>query len=227
MQFRQQSVIPAKVGWFLRLAGGSAVVCGSLLALDAAADSAGPVTISPADVAAWQEHVFAGQTSYRAEEAGGERGLHATAAGTASGLCRAVQIDLAALPVVRWTWRLDRAPPAADERGRAGDDQGLRLSFLYRTQDSILAVQYIWSHDAPVGASWPNAYIANAHEVVARSGPARPGAWQAEQRDLAADFHAAFGRAVDRVDAICIMTDGDQTGALVEAWYGDITLKAR
>jgi Protein of unknown function (DUF3047) len=227
MQFRQQSVIPAKTGWFLRVATWSAVLYGPLCALDAAADSTAPITISPADLAAWQEQVFAGRTSYRAEDEGGVRGLHATANGTASGLCRTVRVDLDTLPVVHWTWRLDRAPPPADERARPGDDQGLRLSFLHRTQDSILAVQYIWSHDAPVGASWPNAFIANAREVVARSGPALPGAWQAEQRDLAADFRAAFGRTVDQIDAVCIMTDGDQSGALVEAWYGDITLKAR
>lgn len=227
MQVRQQSVISARPGWFPRVAAWSALLYGALWAPNAGADSEASTTISPADLASWQEHVFAGQTSYRVAEADGERGLHATADGTASGLCRPVQVDLGALPVVHWTWRLDRAPPKADERDRAGDDQGLRLSFLHRTQDSILAVQYIWSHAAPVGASWPNAFIESAQEVVARSGPALPGAWQVEERDLAADFRTAFGRAVDRIDAVCIMTDGDQTGALVEAWYGDITLKAR
>jgi hypothetical protein len=40
-------------------------------------------------------------------------------------------------------------------------------------------------------------------------------------------FSLAFGRAVGRVDAMCLMTDGDRTGALVEGWYGDITLQAR
>jgi hypothetical protein len=117
-----------------------------------------------------------------------------------------------------------------DERGPAGDDQGLRLSFLHRggtTLQSILAIQYVWSQNEPPGATWANAFVPNAHEVAARSGPAKPGTWQVEQRDLAADFRAAFGTDIDRVDAVCIMTDGDQTGALVEGWYGDITLQAR
>jgi hypothetical protein len=125
---------------------------------------------------------------------------------------------------------LDRAPPRSDERGRESDDQGLRVSFLYRsgtTQDSILAIQYVWSQNEPQGARWVNAFVPNAVQVAARSGPARPGDWEFELRDLQADFRAAFGRDVDRVDAICLMTDGDQTGALVEGWYGDITLQAR
>ncbi len=230
MQFRQQSAIPAFFGWFLRLSAGPALLYGAALGSDAAAESANSVTVSPAERAGWQELAFTGQTEYRVAEDRGVRGLHATASGSASGLCRVIHIDLKALPVVRWTWRLDRAPSRSDERSRAGDDQGLRLSFLHypdTAQDSIHAIQYIWSQNEPVGAAWPNAFTASAHEVVARSGPARPGAWQTEQRDLAADFSAAFGHAFDRIDAVCVLTDGDQTGALVEAWYGDITLTAR
>ena len=72
-----------------------------------------------------------------------------------------------------------------------------------------------------------NHYVAHAYEPVARSGPAAPGDWHTEERDLGVDFRTACGRAVDRIDAICLMTDGDQTGALVEGWYGDIILQAR
>ena len=186
--------------------------------------------VSPAALATWQERSFSGHTRYRAEDRGAGQALHAIAAGTASGLCQAVQIDLNAQPVVRWQWRLDRAPGPRDERTREGDDQGLRLSFLYQSvmnSDSILAVQYVWSQSEPVNAGWINAYVANAYELVVRSGPAAPGAWHTEERDLGADFRTAFGRVVDRIDAICLMTDGDQTGALVEGWYGDITLQAR
>lgn len=186
--------------------------------------------VSPAALAMWQERSFKGHTRYRAVDSGAGLALQAVADGTASGLCQAVQIDLNALPVARWQWRLDRAPGPRDERTREGDDQGLRLSFLYQSvmsPDSILAVQYVWSQSEPVDAGWINPYVANAYELVVRSGPASPGEWHTEQRDLGADFRKAFGRVVDRIDAVCLMTDGDQTGALVEGWYGDITLQAR
>lgn len=228
MQFRQQSDISMRIGWFLPVAALSALIYGSPARSDATPP--GAVTISPADLRDWQEKSFAGYTVYRVEEGGKGPALHATANGSASGLCLDVQVDLRSLPVLLWYWRLDRAPARSDERRREGDDQGLRLSFLYRsgtTQDSILAIQYVWSQTEPQGARWVNAFVPNAHQVAARSGPARPGAWQAEQRDLRADFRAAFGREVDRLDAICLMTDGDQTGALVEGWYGDIILQSR
>jgi len=200
--------------------------------LDSVSDAAAPPEriVSPAALAMWQERSFSGHTRYRAEERGAGQALQAIAAGTASGLCQAVQIDLNAQPVVRWQWRLDRAPAPRDERSREGDDQGLRLSFLYQDAmdlDAILAVQYVWSQSEPVDAGWSNPYVADAYELVVRSGPAAPGEWHTEQRDLGADFRTAFGRPVDRIDAVCLMTDGDQTGALVEGWYGDITLQAR
>lgn len=235
MQFRQQSATFLDSGRFLPVLVLAALIDGSAARSDAVPPDPsparlGPVIVSPAELSEWQEHAFAGHTRYQVDEGGQGRALHATATASASALCRTVGLDLKILPIARWTWRLDRPPPRTDERGRAGDDQGLRLSFLYRngtTPSSILAIQYVWSQNEPAGADWPNAFVANWHEVAARSGPAQPGTWQAEERNLREDFRAAFGRAVDRVDAICVMTDGDQTGALVEGWYGDITMQAQ
>lgn len=228
MRFRQQSDMTLKSCWFLPVLLLATLICESAARSDAMPVRV--VTISPADLQAWQETRFAGRTLYRVEEGGRGPALHATADGSASGLCRTVRIDLESLPILRWHWRLDRAPSRTDERAKEGDDQGLRLSFLHQggaAEDSILAVQYVWSQTEPAGARWANAFVASAHQVAVRSGPAQPGVWQAEQRDLQADFRAAFGRDVDRIDAVCLMSDGDQTGALVEGWYGDIILQAR
>ena len=228
MQFRQQSDMPLKPWWVLSIFSMLLLQGGSAAHSDAT--SARVLTISPAAPQGWQERRFHGETVYRAEEGGHGPALHATAEGSASGRCLQVGIDLQSLPVLRWSWRLDQAPPRRDERSREGDDQGLRLSFLYQAgvmEEDILALQYVWSQSEQAGAIWPNPFVPNAHELAARSGPAQPGRWQTERRDLQADFRAAFGQAVDRVDAVCLMTDGDQTGALVEGWYGDITFQAR
>lgn len=227
MQFRQQFDTSFNAGWFLPALALSALVGGPAAYSDAAPAQA---MVSPADLGGWQEQAFVGHTLYRAAEGGQGPALRATADASASALCRTVQFDLKSLPIARWNWRLDRPPPRTDERGRAGDDQGLRVSFLYRggtTPDSILAIQYVWSQNEPEGSAWANAFVPNAREVAARSGPALPGKWEAERRDLRRDFRAAFGQDIDRIDAVCVMTDGDQTGALVEGWYGDITLQAR
>jgi len=200
---------------------------GSLSYAKAAPAEAALGRFSAGDLSGWEERSFAGQTRYRLEQGGEGTALHAQALGSASILCREVEIDLAALPVATWRWRLDRAPIRDDERSRAGDDQGLRLSFLHRggmLPGSVIAVQYVWSQTEALGAFWPNAFNPEAYQLAARSGPARPGDWAAEKRNLRADFQRIFGRDIDRVDAVCVMTDGDQTGALVEGWYGDISM---
>ena len=230
MQFRQQFDTTLGPARFLPVVALSALIYGSAARSDA--PPPGEATISPADLAS-----LAGACFHRpyAVSRGAGRGRPGPACNSGCqrvGIVRnLLRFDLKSLPIVRWSWRLDLAPPRTDERGQGGDDQGLRLSFLHRGGTApgtpFFTIQYVWSQNEPVDATWANAFVPNAHEVAARSGPATPGEWRTEQRDLAADFRAAFGRDVDRIDAVCLMTDGDQTGALVEGWYGDIILQAR
>lgn len=182
---------------------------------------------SSGDLTGWEEHSFAGNTRYTLVDGGGGTALRAVAAGSASVLCREVAVDLSQLPIANWRWRLERAPIRADERGKAGDDQGLRLSFVHRDGlllTSTIAIQYVWSQSEALGAAWPNPFNTEARQVAAERGPARPGEWVAEKHNLRDDFRRSFGRDIDRIDAVCLMSDGDQTGALVEGWYGDITM---
>ncbi len=209
----------------LSLVAGAAPWHGILSYAEAAVTEAALARFSAGDLAGWDEHSFAGRTRYRLERDGAATALHATASGTASVLCRETEIDLASLPVAVWRWRLDRAPVRGDERSRAGDDQGLRVSFLHRDgllPGSVIAIQYVWSQSETEGTAWPNAFSPEAYQLAVESGPARPGDWVAERRNLRADFRRIFNRDIDRVDAVCVMTDGDQTGGLVEGWYGDI-----
>jgi hypothetical protein len=61
--------------------------------------------------------------------------------------------------------------------------------------------------------------------VVAASGRDRVGIWREESRNVYEDFKRAFGEAPGRITAIGIMTDTDNTGDNVHAYYGDIVFK--
>ena len=58
--------------------------------------------------------------------------------------------------------------------------------------------------------------------IVAESGSARTGTWKLESQNVYEDYKRAFGAEPGRIKAIAIMTDTDNTGASVEAYYGDI-----
>jgi hypothetical protein len=52
------------------------------------------------------------------------------------------------------------------------------------------------------------------------------GRWHSYTRNLVEDFKRAFGEEPGKVTSIQLMTDTDNTGADVQAYYGDITVGA-
>jgi hypothetical protein len=61
--------------------------------------------------------------------------------------------------------------------------------------------------------------------MVIESGSAGLNRWLDYQRDVALDFERAFGEPPGRLMAVGIMSDTDNTGGSVRAWYGPVTLR--
>ncbi|MBP7521960.1 MAG: DUF3047 domain-containing protein, partial [Leptothrix sp. (in: Bacteria)] len=60
--------------------------------------------------------------------------------------------------------------------------------------------------------------------VVVESGARRLGQWLRYERDVVADFRAAYGEDPGELIGIAVMTDSDNTGTEAEAFYGPIEL---
>ncbi|SOD42647.1 DUF3047 domain-containing protein [Nitrosovibrio sp. Nv4] len=184
---------------------------------------------SRGDLSGWQSKTFAGVTHYGLTDENGRIVLRADSSKGASGLYREVNIDLGKTPILNWTWRIGNILSGGDERARAGDDYPARVYVIFsggpifwRTR----AINYVWSNKQPVGSSWPNAYTSNARMLAVESGADRVGQWIDERRDVRADYRSVFGDEPERVDAVAIMTDTDNTGTTATAWYGDIWFSA-
>jgi len=52
------------------------------------------------------------------------------------------------------------------------------------------------------------------------------GEWVEEVRNVREDIRRHFGKEVDTVKAVAIMTDTDDSGQQATAWYGGITFAA-
>jgi hypothetical protein len=103
----------------------------------------------------------------------------------------------------------------------------MKLSLAGRTlghEMPTAALCYVWDNRHPVGTMAPNAYSDLVRVIVLQSGDAHAGTWQLQQRDLAADFRAAFGRPAPRITGIALASDTDNTRGHVKAWFGDLTL---
>jgi hypothetical protein len=62
--------------------------------------------------------------------------------------------------------------------------------------------------------------------VVVSSGPADIGAWQKLSRNVIEDYRRVFKEEPGRLLNYGVMSDTDNTGEFVEAWYGDIEFHA-
>ena len=175
--------------------------------------------------------------------------VRAEARASASGMIRRLDVDAAATPLLRWRWKIARTIAGGDVTRKDGDDYAARIyvSFRYSPERLSLgerakyaaarllygeypphaALNYIWDTRAPIGTIVPNPYSDRVRMIVVDSGDARAGTWQLHERDIVADYRAAFGEEPPPIVGIALMTDTDNTGESAEAWYGDVELLPR
>jgi hypothetical protein len=131
-------------------------------------------------------------------------------------------------------------------RTRAGDDYAARIyiTFAYDPDKvsfsrklkykagrllfgdvPIGAITYIWERAVPEGTIVDNAYTDVVKMIVVESGQGHVGRWMTEERNLDDDYRKAFGEDPPLVNGVAIMTDTDNTGETVTAYYGDIVFK--
>lgn len=185
---------------------------------------------SAGDLEGWQKKIFQGETRYRFDEKNGRRALFAESRSTASGLYREIQVDLNRTPWLNWSWRVDQVLSGVNERSKAGDDYPARVyvvvsggAAFWKTRSLV----YVWSSAQPVGATWHNAFTSNARVMALRSGMKDATQWVSEKRNIRVDFRQLFGDDIDQIDAVALMTDTDNSGQSVNAWYGDIYFTAQ
>ena len=184
---------------------------------------------SAGDLEGWQLRHFEGETRYRIVEDKGVRVLEAESAAGASSLYLEREIDLAARPVLEWRWRVEAPLSVPDERVKAGDDFAARIYAVAPGEGLFappVAISYVWAGSAPVGADWPNPFTSRVRMVAVESGPAHAGSWRSYRRNVREDFRRLFGREVDELEGVAVMTDADNSGQRARAWYGDILLRA-
>jgi hypothetical protein len=126
---------------------------------------------------------------------------------------------------LRWKWRVDRPVAGADLRVRELDDAPARLFVVFGTRGIFSRpriIFYTWGNQETPGSHWSSPVDARMHIMVLRDHSAPTGAWIEEDRDLLADYRAAFGRDPEPVSAIGFMIDTDDTGQTAVGLLGPV-----
>lgn len=174
--------------------------------------------------------------------------IEAHAAASASGLTQ--KVDWPGNTRLRWRWQVSRSVKNSRLAVKAGDDFSARLYVLFDPPDDQLtfgeraklalgrrlfgdslpraALCYVWGTADKIGTIAPNAYTDRVRMIVLDQGDEKAGSWQIHERDLAADYVAAFGHApAPRIVGLSLMSDTDNTGDGVRARFAGIERVAK
>ncbi|MEQ8355481.1 MAG: DUF3047 domain-containing protein [Kiloniellaceae bacterium] len=177
----------------------------------------------------WIEMPFVGHTDYRLDSYQDRLSIRAEGRRSASGLVLPVDFDAEACPYLEWDWRVETLQQSASLYEKALEDVAASIFVMFGDPGSFAApnpvptLRYVWS----TGRVQDETIIDSPYmpgvvrSIVVQGGIVSPLAWEEERRDLVADYQAAFGGLPkDRVRAVAIFTDNDQTQEPVVAHYG-------
>ncbi len=219
--------------------------------LDGAAWQASHRIEGAAATTQWEHQIFRSRrpTRYQATEHAGRPALKAEAMGSNSTLNLLLKPTPGAQAKrLKFSLFVPALNPAF-KLGEKGEDDAvarLILSFdgdpskTWKARDHIVSelsaliagkplpyasIMYVWDNRHPVGSVIPNPYTERIRHIVVESGPARLNQWVDFDRDIEADFRMAFGETPGPMIGLGLMTDSNNSGASVSAWYGPIELK--
>lgn len=192
----------------------------------------------------WLMSNFKRPTRYRLVSREGRTVVRAEARSSASGLIHPLALAPGSYPLLQWQWKVDALIDSADNSQKHLEDAPARLivSFdgdiaslparermffdnvriLTGQQLPYATLMYIWGNRAPRESVIPNRHTSRIRMIVVESGPGKLGNWQEVTRNVVEDYRRAFGGEPGRISAVGIMTDTDNTGGNIHAYYGDI-----
>jgi hypothetical protein len=173
--------------------------------------------------------------------------LRAAAEQSASGLKQRLDVTPAELPLIAWRWRVVDLITSADNQDRYSEDAPARMMLFFDGYKVKLPVReqmlmetahmltgqelpyatlmYVWENRFGPETLLRSAFTGQVRMIVVGTGLDRIGTWKTFQRTYVDDYRRAFGAEPGRLVGVGIMTDTDNTGESVEAFYGDIVLK--
>jgi hypothetical protein len=160
-----------------------------------------------------------------------------------------VFVSFKQLGQLQFSWKVPELIPNADMALRDADDSPVRVMLVFEGDRSKFSMKnamlselahtltgepmpyatlmYVWCNIQAPGTVIINPRTDRIRKLVVESGTGGLNQWRDYQRDIAADFEAAFGEPPGALLGIGIMTDSDNTRSETQAWYGPVTLTKR
>lgn len=150
---------------------------------------------------------------------------------TTIGTRRGFPIDPDAAPRLKLRFKVTAWPKKGDLRRKDTEDAALRVFVIFDRGGGLISppdtLGYAFASTNPVGRIVTSQRFDNV-KFIPVAGPAGyDGGWIEVERDLVADYKAAFGKAPPRIRAIGIKSDTNNTGAKAAAVVDSIRILPR
>lgn len=197
----------------------------------------------------WQHMPLPGKaaTDYQPARYGERDVLQVFAESSASLMRRKLLLEPQHLGQIHFSWKVPALMPASDMARRDAEDSVVRVVLSFdggrsrlSARDHMLSelaqlmtgepmpyatLMYVWCPTREAGSTIANPRTDRIRKLVVESGEVRLNQWLEYERDIRADFRAVFGEEPGRLTSVAIMTDSDNTGSSVRAWYGPVRLE--
>jgi hypothetical protein len=181
----------------------------------------------------WEHQVLRKRgTTYTQFESRLGNTIKATGNVSASILYRVFEgIDLSC-STLEWNWFVEALQQTSDLRKKGLDDVGASILIAFGDpgpfrDNSVPTLKYVWanakhSKNDIITGPYQAKYL---RTIIVQTGPAAEYNLVRERRDLVSDYIEAFGKSPsDKIYAIGLFTDNDDTKEPITAHYGAITL---
>jgi hypothetical protein len=178
--------------------------------------------------AGWRKYETPGgrpRYDFAVEQEGGLRALRLRSQDEHSTIAKEVRVDLAATPILEWTWKVVKLPDGADIRQRGTSDLTAYVLVAWPRPPAILRTRligYVWDGVLPAGAMERSRKSGQVTFFVVRSGRADLGRFVTERRNVVDDYVRAFGEAPPNPGAVAISIDTNDTSSTAEGLIGRI-----
>ncbi len=153
----------------------------------------------------------------------GNRYLNANDSGQSVQIFRKVTWKMKEFKHLQWRWRVNVFPNGADERSGSKNDSAAGVYVVFPKRLFIPdVIKYVWSEKAPIETKIDRKK--RFPVMVIRSSEQEKGQWVLEKRNVYEDHKNLFGRYPQKVEAIGVLTDANNTKSTANADYDDFVL---
>ncbi len=177
----------------------------------------------------WEQLKFGKPTDYFLCMDGTNQCLKAVADKTCSAFMTKVRVKPQHRLVARWRWKIDHVPQNASDNVSRTFDHTARIIIAF---DTLIGpprtINYVWANQEKIGTDMRHPLSGRAKMVVVQSGNLLAEKWIPEERDVTSDWHRLFGeKAMPDIVALGVITDSENTGTQVTAYYQNLELLER